>query len=141
MAENGASCVLMHNSRRGWLGESTLDSVKASWEDSVRIALERGVSEDRIILDPGIGFTDTRAQDIEIINGLRDLREFGFPILLGASRKRVTGETLGLEVDQRLETTLAISALAIDRGADFIRVHDVEENVRVVGMLEALRSE
>lgn len=141
VAENGASCVLMHNSRRGWLGESTLDSVKASWEDSVRIALERGVSEDRIILDPGIGFTDTRAQDIEIINGLRDLREFGFPILLGASRKRVTGETLGLEVDQRLETTLAISALAIDRGADFIRVHDVEENVRVVGMLEALRSE
>ena len=118
-----------------------MDSVKAYWEDSVRIALERGVSEDRIILDPGIGFTDTRAQDIEIINGLRDLREFGFPILLGASRKRVTGETLGLEVDQRLETTLAISALAIDRGADFIRVHDVEENVRVVGMLEALRSE
>ena len=141
VAEYQASCVLMHNSRGGWLRESTLDSVKAYWEDSVSIALKRGVSEDRIILDPGIGFTDTRIQDIEIINGLSDLRGFGFPILLGASRKRVTGETLGLEVDQRLETTLAISALAIDRGVDFLRVHDVEENARVIGMLEALRSE
>ena len=141
VAENGASCVLMHNSRGGWLRDSTLDSVKAYWEDSVRIAVERGVSEDRIILDPGIGFTDTRTQDIEIINGLSDLREFGFPILLGASRKRVAGEALGLGVDQRQETSLALSALAIDRGADFLRVHDVEQNVRVVGMLEVLRKD
>lgn len=139
VAESGASCVLMHNSREGWLMDGTLDSIKACWEQSVGIALERGVSEDRIILDPGIGFTDTRRQDIEIINGLGELRRFGYPILLGASRKRVAGEALGLKVDERLETTLAISALAIDKGVDFIRVHDVLENVRVVRMLETLR--
>jgi len=139
VAESGATCVLMHNSREGWLMDGTLDSIKACWEQSVGIALERGVSEDRIILDPGIGFTDTRRQDIEIINGLGELRKFGYPILLGASRKRVTGEALGLNVDERLETTLAISALAIDKGVDFIRVHDVLENVRVVRMLETLK--
>lgn len=140
VAENGASCVLMHNSREGWLREGTLDSIKIYWEESVGIALERGVPENRIILDPGVGFTDTRLQDIEIINGLSELREFGFPILLGASRKRVAGESLGLKVGERLETTLAISALAIDRGVDFVRVHDVLENFRVARMLEALNT-
>jgi dihydropteroate synthase len=139
VAESRATCVLMHNSRDGWLRDGTLDSIKACWEQSVGIALERGVPENCIVLDPGIGFTDTRQQDIEIINGLGELRECGFPILLGASRKRVTGEALGLKVDERLETTLAISALAIDRGVDFIRVHDVLENVRVSRMLETLR--
>ena len=102
--------------------------------------MERGVEEKRIILDPGVGFTDTRTQDIEIINGLSELRSLGFPILLGASRKRVAGEALGLDIDERLETTLAISALAIDRGVDFIRVHDAMENVRVARILEVLKN-
>tara|TARA_B000000557_G_scaffold228985_2_gene200822 strand:- start:1806 stop:2708 length:903 start_codon:yes stop_codon:yes gene_type:complete len=140
VAGSEASCVLMHNSRGGWLRDSTLDSIKAYWHISINVAMERGVEEKRIILDPGVGFTDTRTQDIEIINGLSELRSLGFPILLGASRKRVAGEALGLDIDERLETTLAISALAIDRGVDFIRVHDAMENVRVARILEVLKN-
>lgn len=138
VAEYEASCVLMHNSRGGWLRNSVLGSVQAFWERSVEIAVKAGVSEDRIILDPGIGFTDTREQDLEMLRGLRELRRFGFPILLGASRKRVVGDPFGLPVDERLETSLATTALGIEAGVDFVRVHDVKENVRVAAMADLI---
>ncbi len=137
-AERSATCVLMHNSRSGWLRESALDSVRAYWEISIDIALQAGVEEDRIILDPGIGFTDTREQDLEMLRGLKSLRAFGFPLLLGVSRKRITGETFGLSLEERLEPTLAMTALGIESGVDFVRVHDVKENVRVAKMSDLI---
>ncbi|MBT3482358.1 MAG: dihydropteroate synthase [Opitutales bacterium] len=138
VAEFGASCVLMHNSRGGWRRDGVLDSISASWEESVSLAFQAGLSEDRIILDPGIGFTDTREQDLEIIRNLGALRSIGFPLLLGVSRKRITGEPFGLGLDERLETTLATTALGIGEGIDFVRVHDVKENVRVAKMTDLI---
>ena len=138
VAEYGASCVLMHNSRGGWRRDDVLDSITASWEESVSIAFKAGLSEDRIILDPGIGFTDTRDQDLEIIRNLGALRSIGFPMLLGISRKRITGEPFGLALDERLETTLATTSLGIGEGVDFVRVHDVKENVRVAKMTDLI---
>jgi dihydropteroate synthase len=129
---------LMHNARGGWLREGVLDSIKAYWERSVSLALEAGVTEDRIILDPGIGFTDTRDQDLKILRGLRELRCFGFPILLGSSRKRITGEPFGFGLEDRLETTLATTALGIEAGVDFVRVHDVKGNVRAAKMADLI---
>lgn len=137
-AEFGATCVLMHNSRAGWLRNGVVDSIQAYWEKSISVALDSGVDECRIILDPGIGFTDTRDQDLEMLRNLRSLRAFGFPLLIGASRKRVTGEPLGLGLAERLEATLATTALGIDAGIDFVRAHDVKENVRVARMSDLI---
>ena len=128
----------MNNSRGGWRRDGVLDSISASWEESVSLAFQAGLSEDRIILDPGIGFTDTREQDLEIIRNLGALRSIGFPLLLGVSRKRITGEPFGLGLDERLETTLATTALGIGEGIDFVRVHDVKENVRVAKMTDLI---
>lgn len=133
-----ATCVLMHNSRGGWRRDSVIDSIKVYWEESVSLALRAGIEENRIILDPGIGFTDTRKQDFEMLRNLSSLRAFGFPLLLGASRKRVTGEPLGLGLEERLETTLATTALGIEAGIDFVRAHDVKENVRVAKMSDLI---
>lgn len=138
VAEYDASCVLMHNSRGGWRRDGVLDSIRSSWEESVSIALKAGLSEDRIILDPGIGFTDTRDQDLEILRNLSALRAIGFPMLLGASRKRITGEPFGLTLNERLETTIATTSLGIGEGIDFVRVHDVIENVRVAKMTDLI---
>ena len=138
VSDYDASCVLMHNSRGGWCRDGVLDSIRSSWEKSVSIALKAGLSEDRIILDPGIGFTDTRDQDLEILRNLSALRAIGFPMLLGASRKRITGEPFGLTLNERLETTLATTSLGIGEGIDFVRVHDVIENVRVAKMTDLI---
>lgn len=138
VAEWGASCVLMHNSRSGWLKESVLESIKFCWDESITTAIAAGVEESRIILDPGIGFTDTRKQDLSILRGLKELRAFGFPILLGASRKRITGVPMDLSLEKRLETTLAITALGVESGVDFVRVHDIKENVRAARMADMI---
>lgn len=140
VAEKGASCILMHNSRQGGRSESVLDSIRLSWEVSVQIAKKAGIGEDRIILDPGIGFTDTREQDLTILRGLEALKAFGFPLMIGISKKRVTGLPMNLGLEDRLETTLATSAIGAFLGVDFVRVHDVVENVRAVRMADLIRS-
>jgi len=139
VAEYDASCILMHNARLGWRSESVLDSIKRFWEESILTAKKAGVEEGRIILDPGIGFTDTRDQDLAILRGLSELRAFGFPLMIGVSRKRITGVPMNLGLGDRLESTLATSALAAAAGVDFVRVHDVKENVRAVRMVDLIR--
>ena len=139
VAEHKASCILMHNASLGWRSNSVLDSIKRFWEESILRAEKAGVEEDRIILDPGIGFTDTRDQDMAILRGLSELRAFGFPLMIGASRKRITGVPMNLSLKDRLESTLATSAFAAAVGVDFVRVHDVRENVRAVRMMDMIR--
>ncbi len=139
VAEYKASCILMHNARLGWRSNSVLDSIKRFWEESILTAEKAGVEEDRIILDPGIGFTDTRDQDMAILRGLSELRAFGFPLMIGASRKRITGVPMNLSLEDRLESTLATSVFAATAGVDFVRVHDVRENVRAVRMVDMIR--
>ena len=105
---------------------------------SVRIARSAGIPDDRILLDPGIGFGKTVAQNLELINRLDEIRRLGFPVLLGPSRKSFIGFTLDLPPDQRLEGTAAAVAVGITRGADIVRVHDVQAMLRVARMTDAL---
>jgi dihydropteroate synthase len=149
----GAPVVLMHNRSKpanvevrerlgaAYLGAEygdLLGEVKAELLASVQIARAAGIPDEAIILDPGLGFGKTVAQNLELIDRLGELRGLGYPILIGPSRKSFIGYTLDLPPDQRLEGTAAAVAVAITRGADIVRVHDVEAMVRVARMTDAL---
>ncbi len=153
VAKSRCPVILMHNRSnpasvevRTQLGnayigaeyEDLIEDVKRELMDSVNLAREAGVSEDRIILDPGIGFGKKVAHNLELINRLDEIRRLGFPVLLGPSRKSFIGYTLDLPPDQRLEGTVAAVAIGIARGADIVRVHDVEYMARVVRMTDAI---
>ncbi len=103
--------------------------------------LEAGVPRKNIILDPGIGFGMDTNECLSLIKHTAELKKEGFPVLLGVSRKSVIGNTLGLPVDERLEGTLALTAYAFMQNIDYVRVHDVKENYRVIKMLEAVMAE
>lgn len=118
--------------------QNLLGDVKRDLLESVAIAHRAGIPDERIILDPGIGFGKSIEQNLELIDRLGELRALGYPILLGPSRKSFIGYTLNLPPDQRLEGTAAAIAVGIVRGADIVRVHDVEPMVRVARMTDAI---
>ena len=115
-----------------------IEDVKRELMDSVRLAREAGISDECILLDPGIGFGKKVEQNLELIDRLAEIRALGFPVLLGPSRKSFIGYTLDLPPDQRLEGTAAAVSIGIARGADIVRVHDVEYMARVARMTDAL---
>lgn len=106
---------------------------------SVEFALSCGIPEDRIIVDPGIGFGKRCRDNLEIIAGLSSLRSLNCPVLMGVSRKSFIGTVLDRPVEQRLIGTVVANTLAILNGADIIRVHDVPEAVDTVRMIDAMR--
>ena len=106
--------------------------------DFVKIARSAGIDDGHIILDPGIGFGKTVEQNLALINHLQEIRDLGFPVLLGPSCKSFIGYTLDLPPGQRLEGTAAAVAVGIMRGANIVRVHDVEFMLRVVRMTDAI---
>ncbi|MBR5897715.1 MAG: dihydropteroate synthase, partial [Lachnospiraceae bacterium] len=103
-------------------------------------AIENGIPADKIILDPGVGFAKTYEDNLYVLNHLDIMNSFGCPWLLGTSRKSVIGKTLDLPTDERLEGTLATTALGVFNKASFVRVHDVKENKRFITMLEVIRN-
>ncbi len=133
-----APVVLMHNKPGGGY-QNLMQEIASSLLESVNLARAAGIADDRIILDPGIGFGKTREENLEIIRRLPELRRLGFPLLVGPSRKSFIGETLDLPAGERLEGTAAAVALSIAGGADIIRVHDVRAMVRVARMADAIR--
>ncbi len=136
-AQYGAACCLMHN-RLEPTYQDYLNDVVADLKECVRIAKDVGISDDKIILDPGVGFGKTYQMNLEIINHVDVLHSLGFPILLGTSRKSVIGQTLNLPTDQRVEGTLATTVVGVLKGCAFVRVHDIKENKRVIQMTEAI---
>jgi dihydropteroate synthase len=106
--------------------------------ESAALALAAGVPRTAIILDPGVGFGKTVAENLALVDRLGEIRALGYPVLLGPSRKSFIGKTLDLPPDQRLEGTAAAVAIGIARGADIIRVHDVELMLRVTRMADAI---
>jgi len=105
---------------------------------SVSLAHQSGVNDEKIILDPGIGFGKTVTQNLELLDRLDEIKALGYPLLIGPSRKSFIGYTLDLPPEERLEGTAAAVVLAIDRGADIIRVHDVGYMTRVARMTDAI---
>jgi dihydropteroate synthase len=153
VASHKAAVVLMHNRSKpasvevharlgqAYLGaeyQDLLEDVKRELMESVTLARFAGIPDERIILDPGIGFGKKVSQNLELINRLDEIRLLGFPVLLGPSRKSFIGYTLDLPPDQRLEGTAAAVAIGIARGVDIVRVHDVEAMLRVVHMTDAI---
>ena len=136
-AKSGAACCLMHN-RHEAVYDDFLEDVVSDLQESVDLAKAAGVAEDRIILDPGVGFGKTLDHNLEITNHVDVLKRLGYPVLLGTSRKSMIGLTLDLPVNQRLEGTLATTVIGVMRGCAFVRVHDIEENRRTIRMTEAI---
>ncbi len=122
----------------GAVYQDLIGEVCSDLQESITIAQAAGIQDRNIILDPGIGFGKTVEQNMSIIHHLRDLRQIGYPILLGVSRKSFIGYTLNLPPEERLEGTAAAVALGINNGADIIRVHDVGAMVRVAKMSDAI---
>lgn len=137
IAESGLPCCLMHN-RENAEYHNFMQDVAADLAETLHQAENAGITEDRIILDPGVGFAKSYEQNLEVINCLEELRVLGCPVLLGCSRKSVIGLTLDLPADQRVEGTLATTVIAVVKGCMFVRVHDVRENVRAIRMTEAI---
>lgn len=139
-----APVVLMHNRlqiRRHEPYQDLIADILSELAQSVKMAIEAGLSEEKIIIDPGLGFGKTTAQNRLIIKRLRDFKSLGRPLLIGASRKTFIGSTMDLEVDERLEGSLATVAVSIMNGADIVRVHDVKASKRLALMTDAIRSE
>ncbi len=140
IAESGTACCLMHNRERADYNDFTADFM-GDMRKCLELADEAGISRDKIILDPGVGFGKTYEMNLTIINRLEILHELGLPVLLGTSRKSVIGLTLNLPADQREEGTLVTTVYAVQKGCAFVRVHDVEKNKRAIRMTQALMQE
>ncbi|MBQ7955490.1 MAG: dihydropteroate synthase [Lachnospiraceae bacterium] len=137
IAKSGVCCCLMHN-RKEALYHDFMQDVAADLADTIYLAKKSGIADDKIILDPGVGFGKTYEHNLEVIDSLSELKVLGYPLLLGASRKSVVGLTLDLPVEQRLEGTLVTTVWAVQQGCMFVRVHDIKENARAIRMAQAL---
>ena len=137
VARAGAAIVLMHN-QKGVRYRDLLPDIFSSLQSSARTALEAGVNQENIILDPGIGFGKTPEHNLAILGRLKEFKSLGRPLLVGTSRKSTIGLVLDRPPDKRLEGTAATVALAIAGGADIVRVHDVENMVLVSRMSDAV---
>lgn len=138
VGQSKAGLILMYNDRLNQRKGTILDRIRESWEHSVDVALAAGIASRSIVLDPGIGFGTTRQEDLEILQGLELLRTFGFPLMLGASRKRITACPNDLPVEARLESTIATTVAGVAAGLELFRVHDVGANVRAVGLADLI---
>lgn len=130
------ACCLMHNKSNTEYRDFISDAAD-ELSECVKIAKAAGISDDKIILDPGIGFGKTYEQNLAVMKNLKSF-DLGYPLLLGASQKSMIGNALGLEVSQRLEGTLVTSVMAAQAGYMFVRVHNVKENKRAIQMTEAI---
>ncbi|CUO26759.1 dihydropteroate synthase [Clostridium sp. NSJ-49] len=130
-------CILMHN-REEKPYKNLMEDVLEDLKESINLALEAGVKNENIILDPGIGFAKTYEENLSVMNNVDKLKELGYPVLLGTSRKSMIGLTLNLPVNERVEGTIATTVIGIMKGCEFIRVHDVLENKRAAVMTDKI---
>ena len=137
IADYKVACCLMHN-RKEAVYEDFLSDFMEDMRKCIQIAKEAAIADDKIILDPGVGFGKTYELNLEIIREVGRMQELGYPVLLAASRKSVIGLTLDLPADQREEGTLATTIYGVMHGCSFVRVHDVKGNRRAIKMIEAI---
>lgn len=138
IAKYDAEVCIIHNQDGTEYDKDIMESIKDFLNESIKMALDAGVKKEKIVLDPGIGFGKTFEQNLEVLRRLGELRDLGYPILLGTSRKSVIGNVLHLEPKDRVEGTVATTVLGIRDGVDIVRVHDVTENLRAAKMADAI---
>lgn len=137
IADHHVACCLMHN-RKNAEYKSFMKDMLDDLSETISIAKNAGIEDDKIILDPGVGFAKSYENNLEAIAKVDRLMELGYPVLLGTSRKSVIGLTLDLPSDQRVEGTIVTSVYAVQKKCAFVRVHDVKENARAIRMLNAI---
>jgi len=141
LVEFQAPVILMHNRlqyNQGLPYQDLVSDIISELDESINQAINGGLMPGRIIIDPGIGFGKDMQQNLTLIKRLKDFKTLGKPILMGASRKDFIGKVLDAGVTDRMEGTMAVTAMSIMNGADIIRIHDVKENVRVARMTDAV---
>lgn len=138
IAKYNAYVCIMHNQDKTEYEKDIIESIKEFLNKSINIALNAGIDKEKIVIDPGIGFGKTFEQNLEVLRRLSELKELGYPILLGTSRKSVIGNVLDVEPKDRLEGTIATTVLGIRDGVSIVRVHDVLENLKAAKMADAL---
>ena len=144
-AKANASMILMHTKGTPKMMQSNpeyqnvVGEICDYFEESIRIAESKGVHQ--IILDPGIGFGKKLSHNLEVFKKLSEFQKFGYPVLIGPSRKSFIGNILNVEIDQRLEGTAAAVAVSIMNGANIVRVHDVKEIKRVAAVVDAIQKQ
>ena len=126
VAQYNVPVCIMHNKKTTEYENLIFDILK-DLEKSIDLAIKSGIKNENIIIDPGVGFGKTYEQNIEVMKNLESFKTLGYSILLGISRKSIIGLTLDLEPSQRLEGTIALNTIGIMKGADIIRVHDVQQ--------------
>jgi dihydropteroate synthase len=137
-AKYGAPVIVMHNQEEPVYHDLIHDMV-AFFRRSIRIAVEAGLTPDRLIIDPGFGFGKTPVQNLDLLRRMGELKLLGRPILLGTSRKSTIGKILGgLPPEERFEGTAATVAIGIHNGAEIVRVHDVQAIKRVAQVTDAI---
>ncbi len=143
-AERGAGLVLMHmlgdprTMQESPSYDDVVEDVKAFLAERLEVAIAAGVEEERVWLDPGIGFGKTLDHNLELLRRLGELRELGRPLVVGASRKSFIGKIDGSTVGERLGGTIAASVLAAAEGADVLRVHDIAEAAQALQVAQAI---
>lgn len=137
IADAGIACCLMHN-RRENVYNDLVEDVLNDLRGCVDLALAAGIAQDKIMLDPGIGFAKDLDQNLSVMKHIGRIKELGYPILLGTSRKSMIGLTLDLPVSEREEGTLATSIIGLMEGCSVFRVHDVKTNMRGLRMAQAI---
>jgi len=136
-AARGAPYIVMHSRAQPVYGD-VVTEVVADLRAALAAAEAQGCRRESLIVDPGIGFGKTAEQNLAVLAGLAALATLGRPVLLGTSRKSTIGKVLDAPADERLEGTLATTALGIAAGVDIVRVHDVAANVRTARMSDAI---
>ena len=137
IAKANVPCCLMHN-RKEAVYHNYMQDVLADLEESLKMAKQAGIVREKILLDPGIGFAKTYEQNLLLLQQLEVLNSFGYPVLLGTSRKSVIGLTLNVPASERVSGTLATTVMGVMKGCSFVRVHDIRENVEAIKMTEAI---
>lgn len=137
IADAGIACCLMHN-RRENVYNDLVEDVLNDLRECVDLALAAGIARDKIMLDPGIGFAKDLDQNLSVMKHIGRIKELGYPILLGTSRKSMIGLTLDVPVSEREEGTLATSIIGLMEGCSVFRVHDVKTNMRGLRMAQAI---
>lgn len=137
IAKSGLACCLMHN-RDNAEYQNFMEDMKQDLRETIALAKAAEIEDDKIILDPGVGFAKSYENNLEVIRRLKEFNELKYPVLLGTSRKSVIGLTLDLPAAERVEGTLVTTVMAVEADCMFVRVHDVKENYRAIQMTEAI---
>lgn len=136
-ALHGVPLIAMHWDTARDTDKDIIGEMKRWLERSVQIALDAGVSRDKIVIDPGFGFGKTFAENYILLNRLEELHTMGFPLLIGTSRKSMIGKLLDVEPKQRVAGTLATTAIAYMKGGHIFRVHDIRANSDALRVAQA----